>query len=122
MIENILKITSRISLSAMGIPFKIRVEHDNEFANGRIFVQITYDSPCSKTGEVMEWHGRKWYLSKHMTTDEVVKTCYAAFEACVKHEVMEGFKVDDKPLFNPHVSFESLLEISDQEVMRLRKD
>lgn len=63
MIENIINITNRIKLSSMGVPFTIRVEHDNEFENGRIFIQIIYSSPCSKTGEEMEWHGRKWYLS-----------------------------------------------------------
>lgn len=53
-----------------------------------------------------------------MTDDEVVKTAYCAFEAAVKHEVMEGFKVDGKILFNPHMNFEALLSISDKEIYR----
>ena len=53
-----------------------------------------------------------------MTDDEIIKTCYAAFDACVKHEIMEGFKVDGKMLFNPHINFEALLTISDKEITR----
>jgi hypothetical protein len=53
-----------------------------------------------------------------MTDDEVVKTAYVAFEAAVKHEILEGFKVDGKILFNPHVNFEALLTVSDKEVFR----
>lgn len=66
----------------------------------------------------MTWFGRKWYLSEFMTDDEIVKTAYSAFRQALEHEVMEGFKVDDKPLFNPHLDFEALLEISDHEVIR----
>ncbi len=108
----------RITMSCFGVSFRLRAEHDNEFPNGRIFIQVVYDSPCTKTGEVKEWHGRKWYLSKHMTDDEIVKTAYVAFESCVKHEVMEGFKVDGITLFNPHASFEELLKVSGLEVSR----
>lgn len=53
-----------------------------------------------------------------MTADEIVKTVYAAFEAAIKHEVMEGFKVDGIVLFNPHVDFEELLKISHKEIQR----
>lgn len=53
-----------------------------------------------------------------MTDDEIVKTAWCAFEAAVKHEIMEGFKVDGKILFNPHLNFEALLSISHLEVKR----
>lgn len=103
----------------MGIQFDIRVENDcKNIESGRLFIQIVYDSVCAKTGKVESWHGRKWYLSEHMTDDEIVKTIYAAFKAGVEHEIMEGFKVDGKILFNPHVNFEELLKISEKEVTR----
>lgn len=113
------QLISRISLSCFGTEFKIRVEHDNEFENGRIFLQVTYSANCNETGEFKEWHGRKYYLSKHMTDDEIVKTAYTAFESCVKHEIMEGFKVDGVVLFNPHTDFEQLLKISHKQVKRI---
>jgi hypothetical protein len=31
---------------------------------------------------------------------------------------MEGFKVDNIILFNPHINFEELLKISDKEITR----
>lgn len=117
-IEAIKRITYRIHMSIFGVLFNLRVEHDNKYPNGRIFLQVTYNASCNKTGETLEWHGRKWYLSDHMTKDEIIKTAWCAFEAAVKHEIMEGFKVDGKVLFNPHVDFESLLSISDHEIKR----
>lgn len=53
-----------------------------------------------------------------MTNDEIAKTAYVAFESAIKHEIMEGFKVDGIILFNPHVNFEALLGVSDQEIRR----
>ncbi|MBO0947550.1 hypothetical protein [Fibrella forsythiae] len=113
------KIARPITMHCLGVAFRLRIERDLvRGINGRIFLQVVYDDPCTKTDQTQEWHGRKWYLSDHMTADEIVKTAYAAFEATVKHEVMEGFKVDDQILFNPHVHFRSLLAITDQEVGR----
>lgn len=108
---------AKLKANLFGKDFSFRVEYDN--TNGtRIFIQVIYMDKCRTTGEQQEWHGRKWYLSDHMTTDEVIKTCYAAFKAAVEHEVMEGFTVDGTVLFNPHVSYEELLKISNKEVRR----
>lgn len=92
---------------------------DAMFMYPRVFIQLEYYAKCTKTGEEDSWRGRKWYLSEHMTDDEIIKTCYCAFEAAVKHEIMEGFKVDGKILFNPHINFEELLLITNKEVKRL---
>lgn len=109
----------RISMNIFGIEFKLRIENDcNDPIDGRVFIQVLYAAKCSKTGKKEIWRGRKWYLSVHMTSDEIVKTIWCAFEAAVKHEAMEGFKVDGKVLFNPHVSFEQLLKVSEKEVTR----
>lgn len=117
MINKIRKLVSRISLTCLDKPFTILIEADKR-GGDRIYLQVQYDSRCTKTGELDTWKGRKWYLSEFMTDDEVVKTAYCAFEAAVKHEVMEGFKVDGKILFNPHIDFEELLAISNKEVYR----
>ena len=118
MLYRVKSITRRISMECLGKTIGIRVEYDNEFENGRVFLQCTYSCPCIKTGNMEEWHGRKWYLSRHMTDDEIIKTAYTAFEACVKHEIMEGFRVDGKILFNPHINYEELLLISNKEIKR----
>ncbi len=116
--EVVQQIISRISFTIFGQELKIKVSYDNIHDNGRIYIQVVYDAPCTKTNTIETWKGRKWYLSEFMTTDEIVKTCYVAIESCVKHEVMESFKVDGKILFNPHVNFEILLAVSDNEVFR----
>jgi hypothetical protein len=129
-----IKLLERVTLNCLGVDFKIRVEWDKKYPlrslevklehniinkyPPRMFLQIQYTSPCTKTGKVEEWSGRKWYLSEHMTNDEVIKTAYAAFETAIRHEIMEGFKVDGKILFNPHVDFEELLKVSGKEVKR----
>lgn len=109
------KVVSRVTAEVFGKKFKYRIEADN---NGTYFLQVIYDDVCRIDGEVREWHGRKWRLSGYMIEDELIKTAYVAFESAVKHEVMEGFKVDNLVLFNPHVNFEELLKISNKEVRR----
>jgi len=116
--SKVFKTLSRITMSCLGVVFKIKFERDKEFENGRMYLQVYYECPCTKTGKVGEWTGRKFYLSKHMTQDEIVKTAYVAFKAAIKHEIMEGFKVDGKILFNPHINFEELLNISHKEITR----
>lgn len=53
-----------------------------------------------------------------MTENEIVKRAYVACESAVKHEVMESFKFDGVIVFNPHVNFRKLLEVSPHEVRR----
>ena len=118
MLEKVHEITDKISMNLLGKEFTLRVEVDNENPNGRVFLQVVYMAPCTKTRTMAKWKGRKWYLSTHMTDDEIVKTAYAAFEAAVKHEVMEGFKYDNVIVFNPHVNFQELLKISSNEIFR----
>lgn len=117
-LQEIRRLLQRIKLSIFDKEFSIRCEIDNKYDAGRIFLQIVYKAKCTKTGEEQEWHGRKFYLSDHMTDDEVVKTAYTAFESSVKHETMEGFTVDGIVLFNPHINFEELLKVSNKEIKR----
>ncbi len=116
--QRVQEIVNRLHLSVFGKNFKVLVETDKEFENGRIYLQVLYDAPCTITGNIEEWKGRKFYLSQYMTDDEIVQSAYVAFEADVKHEVMEGFKVDGIILCNPHINFEELLKISHKEVKR----
>ena len=116
-LNHIKQLVKRITATIFGVEFRIIVSKDLK-GGDRIFIQAEYDSPCTLTGEKQSWKGRKYYLSEYMTDDEVIKTCYVAFEQAVKHEVMEGFKVDNIILFNPHINYEELLKISHKEVKR----
>lgn len=110
---------SRCSFKIFGKEFLFRVERDNlDPVTGRIFIQVTYMDKCRKTGEEKAWHGRKWYLSQYMTTDEIIKTAFAACKAAVEHETLEAFKVGGTILFNPHVEYTHLLAISPLEISR----
>ncbi len=119
-LEQVKNLCESISMTCLGNgSFYLRIERDNEQpTDGRIFIQVHYHAPCVKTGSWEDWSGRKWYLSKHMTQDEVIKTAFAAFKAAVEHEILEGFSVGGKVLFNPHVDFTELLAISQREVKR----
>jgi len=118
-LENAKAICKRVSCGLFEQKFEIRVERDNVYkTKGRVFLQIIYKAKCNKSKKLENWHGRKFYLSEHMTEDEVIKTLFLAFKLTVEHEVMEGFKVDGKLLFNPHLSYTELLAISHIEVSR----
>ena len=121
-IEKVQSIIDRCTMKLFNVCFRFRVEEDYLFKNrdgeGRVFIQLCYKCACNKTGHLQEWRGRKWYISSHMTEDEVIKTAYAAYQSAIIHEIMETFLVDNKILFNPHVSYEALLSISDKEIKR----
>lgn len=116
--SHVRKLIETIKASVFGTEISFKVSHDDEFENGRVYVQPYYVDECRVTGEEQEWKGRKWYLSRHMTEDEVVKTCYAAFKACVEHEIMEGFSYNDEVVFNPHAPFQKCIEAGREEVSR----
>lgn len=87
---------------------------------GRIFIQIGYKCKDVKdsSSRAKMYKSRKWYLSDHMPEDEIIKTAYLAYEICVKHEILHGFKVGGITLFNPHIDYKELLKISHKEVKR----
>ncbi|HMP91906.1 MAG TPA: hypothetical protein PKD90_03490 [Phnomibacter sp.] len=120
-IRQVNKLLQRISANVLATEFNIIVSPDKQYANGRLYLQVQYEAPCTHTGAIKQWHGRKWYLSQYMTDDEIIKTAYAALEAAVKHEVMEGFKIDGRILFNPHTSYQALLMASKYTVSRQLK-
>lgn len=110
--------TWEVKADLMGIKFDFIVSEDLTYPDTRIFIQCEYTAPCTKNGDVQKWKGSKSYLSDHMTDDEIIKTCYATFEKTVRHEIMEGFQLQGKPLFNPHTDFRALLSVSDSEITR----
>ena len=111
--QRVQQLLNRVKLTCLEKTFNILIKYDDKYTTtvnllapvsmGRVYIQLEYNSKCNKDGDNDYWKGRKWYLSEHMTDDEIIKTCYAAFKACVEHEIMEGFKVDGKMLFNPHI-------------------
>jgi hypothetical protein len=123
--QEIAQLIARIDLVCMDKKLELRVEEDQVYrhpvAGGRLFLQVVYranDSTKRDRAREQEWRGRKWYLSEHMLADEVVKTAFVAFKSAVEHEVMEGFTIDGRRVFNPHTPFDVLVEASDIVVAR----
>ena len=67
-----------------------------------IFIQFSQVLPCIKTGKTEIINGRKWYISKHMTDDEILRTLFAAYKMFCEHEINENFLVDGVRFLNPH--------------------
>ncbi len=116
-LENLRKFLSQISFQLFGQKLHIRADIDQKYGK-RCYLQVFFHSPCSKTNSIEEWHGAKFYLSLHMTEDEILKRAYKACKDAVEHEAMEGFKFNGQIVFNPHVSFRELLKVSPKEVNR----
>lgn len=116
-LEKVRELTSHITFSVFEQKFYLSVLRDKKYGK-RIYLQWFYHAPCSKTGDIKEWRGGKHYLSSYMTDDEIVKRAWAAAQAVIHHEVMEAFKFDNVTIFNPHVDFRKLIEISPFEVTR----
>lgn len=117
-LNQIRDLLSIINIELFGNKMWIHAHVDKIHENGRIYLQIVYNATCKDTGVYKEWHGRKFYLSDYMTDDEIVKTAYLAFKLAIEHEVMEAFKINNIVLFNPHVDYKVLLEISHKEIKR----
>lgn len=116
--KRVLELINRITMSCLGNKsFRVIVAYDKKGGN-RIYIQIEYIAPCTKTNENLPWKGRKWYLSEHMTDNEIIFTVYTAYKMAIEHELMEGFKIDGIILVNPHVDYKELLSISSKEVTR----
>lgn len=88
--------------------FEFHLRYDGD----RPYVQIQCNDTCTQTGEAYRWHGRKWFLSEHMSDSEVVQTCWAAAKMAMEHELRETFKWDGECIYRPHFDIRALHEIS----------
>ena len=79
----------------------------------RPYLQVQADGPCSETGEMHRWRGRKWFLSKHMTESEVVQTAFLAVMTAVEHETREAFTYAGHAIFSPHYDIHKLVALWD---------
>lgn len=106
-IEDVRSIVSEIVIPE---PLQIRVANHPE---GRTFLQIFQEGLCNRTGEVYREGGRKWDISYHATTSEVVFTIWKALLTFQEHELREQFTYKGKRIFDPHISVHALLKACD---------
>lgn len=76
----------------------------------RPYLQIKGNGPDPCTGGNSEWTSRKWWLSPHMCTNEIVRTAYAALHQAVKHEMDENFTYQGVPINDPHMNLNIIVE------------
>lgn len=79
------------------------------FDGSQLYLQVQADEPCSETGEMHRWHGRKWRLSKHMTDSEVIQTAFLAVMTAVEHETREQFTYRGHAVYSPHYDVQKLV-------------
>lgn len=65
-------------------------------------LQIKFYDVCIITNEIELQSCRKWFLSQHMTDNEIIRTAYLAVEVAERHEMCEKFKYGNKLINNPH--------------------
>lgn len=75
------------------------------------YLQVECDGRCNITGKAINWRGRKWQLSVHMTPSEVVQTAFKAVLTAMEHETRENFKYRDVSIFDPHYDVERLVAL-----------
>jgi len=59
----------------------------------------------SYDNNLYEQHCRKWFISKHSTESEVIRSAYLAAIQAEMHECAEQFQFDNVRLFDPHTSY-----------------
>lgn len=94
--------------------WKFALRYDDK----RPYLQLRFEEPCTKGTSKTGWSGRKWMLSPHMTSSEVVRTAWKAVQAAVEHEAAETFKYRGIPVYNPHIDIEALRTASQIEDVR----
>ena len=83
--------------------------------NGELFLQLRYLEEDVESG-VPEWqHGRKWRLSRFMTTSEIAQTAFKAVITSQEHVAREFFTYKGVNVYSPHYDVERLVELRSSE-------
>lgn len=84
------------------------------------------DYPVTKylqwSGIAGDWKSRKWLLSEHMTTSELVQTAFLAALTAEEHECREEFKYKGVALYGHHFHIDALVELCEQGKFDVRQE
>lgn len=94
--------------------YTIKIAATKEFNQPYLQVRCV-EGICNKTGEPIEWGGRKFMLSKVMLDEEVVQTAFLAMKIADEHELREQFLFDGASIFDPHWKLEMLVDLRKKE-------
>lgn len=104
-----------------GFRFVVRGEYGRN-DQGRYLQVECVEGKCTVTGEPLEWRGRKWPISSHMTDSEVVQTCFLAVMTAMEHEARESFRYRGVTIFAPHFNVEKLVGFASADVLDIREE
>lgn len=85
---------------------------------GRDYMQVHCWRIDSVTGLPGWGKGGKFYLSEHMTDQEIVQNAFGLFKSYEEHECREFFHFRGKRIYGPHISLDALLEVADRTTYR----
>lgn len=86
------------------------------------YLQITAPTGTDNvTGEAYHWKSRKWLLSQHMTTGEIVQTALKALLTALEHEAREQFRYKGEAIFDPHYDLDFLVALRKHERSTLHR-
>lgn len=109
--EEFLAVIGCVELRGNHVNWRTRIDGKGSFSQGTLCLRATFWRDDTDTGIPGRGHGRWWYLNLGCTKDAVVKTVWLAVKQVAEHELMEGFRIDGKRVFNPHASVADLLEL-----------
>jgi hypothetical protein len=73
------------------------------FESDRPWMQVRFMALDVPGSVLITLHGRKWFLSPHMTESEVVATAFKALLTAEEHECRERFTYRGQRVFGPHI-------------------
>lgn len=95
---------NHLLLQIVTYPFPIDYQTVEMKDDEHCYLQVKYVDHNKETHT-----GRKWLLSKHMTTGEIIQTAFLAALAFMEHELREAFRYKDVAILGPHISPDSLV-------------
>ena len=97
-----------------------RVHGDFTQQSGPTYLQARFMADCNFSGDMKPQATRKWLLSPHMTTSEVVQTAFKCVLTSVEHEAREQFTYRGQNIFGPHFNVEALVELRKSKLLEVR--
>lgn len=68
-----------------------------------VYLQWRWHGVCSVTGKPAPQQSRLWHVPEDwVNPEELYRLAFLAAKTAEEHELMEFFKVNGKPLFDPH--------------------
>ena len=89
-------------------PMVVKLTDDTPHEEAAWLVWAQFERPDTHTGAIGIGRGRDEIVRVGTWESGVIKTCWLLVELLVRHELMEGFRVDGLRIFDPHNSIADL--------------